>query len=81
MLTPKHTIWDEIPNALQTYKKKQYKKLLSKFFEKNYSGEIGKKHLILFLYAELRLPQRQQHPVKNLRRLLITRSRLPQLFK
>jgi hypothetical protein len=22
MLTPKHTIWDEIPNALQTYKKK-----------------------------------------------------------
>jgi hypothetical protein len=21
MLTPKHTIWDEIPNAFQTYKK------------------------------------------------------------
>jgi len=44
MLTPKHTIWDEIPNALQTYKKKQYKKLLNKFFEKKYSGENRKKN-------------------------------------
>jgi hypothetical protein len=35
MLTPKHTIWDEIPNALQTYEKNK----ISKYFcSKNFTS-------------------------------------------
>jgi hypothetical protein len=43
MLTPKHTIWDEIPNAVQIYKKINIKKWGVSFSKKIIQDKLKKR--------------------------------------